>query len=97
LSVLYLLVPIAILFLIVAIAFFFWAIGNEQFDDLESPALKIVIDDHQQQHKKDSEVLTKDKTNKSLNDDLNGHAKANFDASSKELNDVQNDNIKDDL
>ena len=48
-SILYLLIPIAVLFLIIAVAFFFWAIRNDQYSDLESPALKIVIEDH---HKK---------------------------------------------
>ena len=46
-SVLYLLIPIAIIFLIIAVAFFFWAIGNSQYDDMDSPALKVVMDDHQ--------------------------------------------------
>lgn len=49
-SILYLLIPIAVLFLIIAVAFFFWAIGNAQYDDMDSPALKIVIDDHQQKN-----------------------------------------------
>ena len=53
--------PIAIFFLIIAIAFFFWAIRNDQFDDMESPALKIVIDDHQQNNK-DSTNLSTDKS-----------------------------------
>ena len=57
-SVLYLLLPIAILFLIIAIAFFFWAIRNDQFDDMESPALKIVIDDHQQKKKVPTKLAT---------------------------------------
>ena len=44
-SVLYLLIPIAIVFLIIAVAFFFWAIKHGQYDDMESQALKIVMDD----------------------------------------------------
>lgn len=47
-SILYLLLPIAIIFLIIAIIFFFWAIKNNQYDDLQSPALKVIIDDYQQ-------------------------------------------------
>ncbi len=46
-SILYLLIPIAIIFLILAVCFFFWAIKSGQYDDLESQALKIVIEDNQ--------------------------------------------------
>jgi len=56
LSILYLLLPIAIFFLILAIAFFFWAIKNDQYDDMESPALKIVIDDHQKKKNEASHI-----------------------------------------
>jgi len=49
LSILYLLLPIAIIFLIIAVAVFFWAIRNGQFDDMKSQAMKIVIEDHLQQ------------------------------------------------
>ena len=48
-TILYLLIPIAVIFLIIAVAFFFWAIRNDQYEDMDSPAFKIVIDDH---HKK---------------------------------------------
>ncbi len=51
-SILYLLLPIAIIFLIIAVAVFFWAIRNGQFDDMKSQAMKIVIEDHLQ-HKQD--------------------------------------------
>jgi len=50
-SILYLLVPLAIVFLIFAIAFLFWAIRNNQYDDMESQALKVVMDDHQSSKK----------------------------------------------
>jgi len=49
-SILYLLIPIAIIFLILAVLFFFWTIKNGQYDDLESQALKIVIEDKIQKH-----------------------------------------------
>ena len=53
-SVLYLLIPIGIIFLLLAVLFFFWAIKNGQYDDMESQALKIVIEDHQSKPKKSS-------------------------------------------
>lgn len=44
-SILYLLIPLALLLLGGAVAVFFWAIGNGQFDDLETPALSIFSED----------------------------------------------------
>lgn len=44
-SVLYLLIPIAMIFLIVAIGFFFWAVKNNQFEDLERQGISILMDD----------------------------------------------------
>jgi len=50
-SILYLLLPLAMLFLILAVAFFFWAIRRGQYDDLQSEAMRIVIEDYQDQKK----------------------------------------------
>ena len=55
-DILFLLLPIAVIFLILAIAFFFWAIKNGQYDDFESQALKVVMDDHQQSKEKLSDI-----------------------------------------
>ncbi len=44
-SILYLLIPLGLLLLLVAVAAFFWAVGSGQFDDLDSPAMSIVMDD----------------------------------------------------
>ena len=41
----YLLIPIAILLAALAIAIFFWAVRSGQFDDLEGPAHKILMED----------------------------------------------------
>jgi cbb3-type cytochrome oxidase maturation protein len=45
LSILYLLIPLGLLLLALAIAAFFWAVRSGQFDDLESPAMSVVMDD----------------------------------------------------
>ncbi len=45
---LFLLIPVTLLLLLVAIAGFFWAVNNDQFDDLESPATRILFDDDEQ-------------------------------------------------
>ena len=44
-SILYLLIPLGLLLLGCAVAAFFWAVGSGQFDDLESPAWSVVLDD----------------------------------------------------
>ena len=44
-NILYLLFPIALMFLAVAIGAFFWAVRSGQFDDLEGPAHRILMDD----------------------------------------------------
>ena len=42
---LFVLIPLSILLLIVAIWAFFWAVNNGQFDDLDTPAHRILEDD----------------------------------------------------
>lgn len=44
-NILYLLIPLGLLLLALAIAAFFWAVRSGQFDDLETPAMSIVMDD----------------------------------------------------
>ena len=44
-SILYLLIPLALLLLGGAVWAFFWAVGSGQFDDLDTPAVRIVMDD----------------------------------------------------
>lgn len=44
-EILYLLIPIAVIVLVVAIWAFLWAIKSGQFEDLEGPAYRILMDD----------------------------------------------------
>jgi len=44
-EVLYLLIPVAMLLVAVIVAIFFWAVRSGQFDDLEGPAHRIIMDD----------------------------------------------------
>ncbi|MFQ5654822.1 MAG: cbb3-type cytochrome oxidase assembly protein CcoS [Planctomycetota bacterium] len=44
-SVIYLLLPLALLLLVTAIVVFLWAARSGQFDDLRTPALRILTDD----------------------------------------------------
>ncbi len=42
---LFILIPIALLFVGIAVKLFFWAVDNKQFDDLDSAAQSILFDD----------------------------------------------------
>ena len=44
-DILYLLIPLALLLLCGAVWAFFWAVGSGQFDDLDTPAMRILLDD----------------------------------------------------
>jgi cbb3-type cytochrome oxidase maturation protein len=44
-NMLFVLIPLAILLLVVAIGAFFWAVRSGQFDDLDTPAVGILLDD----------------------------------------------------
>lgn len=44
-NILYLLIPLGLILVGIAIAFFFWAVGSGQFDDLDSPAMSVIMDD----------------------------------------------------
>ncbi len=44
-EILYLLIPLAVGIMIVAVAAFIWAVKNGQYEDLEGPAHRILMDD----------------------------------------------------
>ncbi|AKS43112.1 cbb3-type cytochrome oxidase assembly protein CcoS [Wenzhouxiangella marina] len=44
-SIIYVLIPLSVILMVFAIGFFFWAVKNDQFDDLDSPALDVLDDD----------------------------------------------------
>ena len=44
-NILYVLIPLALLVLGAAVWAFFWAVGSGQFDDLDTPAMRILLDD----------------------------------------------------
>jgi cbb3-type cytochrome oxidase maturation protein len=45
LNILFFLIPLGLVLLGCAVAAFFWAVRTGQFDDLESPAMSVVMDD----------------------------------------------------
>lgn len=44
-SIIYVLIPIAVLFVIIGLAIFFWAVRSKQFDDLDKEAFSILFDE----------------------------------------------------
>ena len=49
-SILLVLIPLSLVLLGLGIAAFFWAVRNDQFEDLDSPAWKILLDDDSRPH-----------------------------------------------
>ena len=44
-TILYLLVPLAVLLACIGVWAFFWAVRSGQYDDVETPAIRILFDD----------------------------------------------------
>lgn len=44
-DILYLLIPLAVIIMIIAVAAFMWAVKSGQYEDLEGPAHRILMDD----------------------------------------------------
>ena len=55
-SILYVLIPLAVMLLGVAVWALLWAIKNGQFDDLESHGWSVVLDDDQKPPPMDDEI-----------------------------------------
>ncbi|MGQ8363697.1 cbb3-type cytochrome oxidase assembly protein CcoS [Glaciecola sp. 1036] len=52
-SIIYVLIPLAIIIVAIAIGVFFWAVRNNQFDDLERQGYSILFDDDVESKEKD--------------------------------------------
>ena len=44
-NIIYVLIPLSMLVVIIALMFFFWAVNNQQYDDFDAPAKHIILDD----------------------------------------------------
>ncbi|MFN2308293.1 MAG: cbb3-type cytochrome oxidase assembly protein CcoS [Gammaproteobacteria bacterium] len=44
-DILYLLIPLAVVIMVVAVGVFMWAVKSGQYEDLEGPAHRILMDD----------------------------------------------------
>jgi len=51
-SIIYILIPIAILLTALGVYLFFWAVKTDQFEDLEKQGLSILFDDDKLEQKK---------------------------------------------
>jgi cbb3-type cytochrome oxidase maturation protein len=53
-NILYLLLPLALVVVIIFVGFYLWAAKHGQFDDLDSPAHRILLDDSKPKKTKDN-------------------------------------------
>ena len=44
-DIIYLLLPVALIILLIIVGVFLWAVKSDQFEDLEGPAHRILMDD----------------------------------------------------
>lgn len=44
-SIIFVLIPVGLILLLAAIGAFFWAVHSGQFDDLDTPSVRILTDD----------------------------------------------------
>ncbi|MCL1048274.1 cbb3-type cytochrome oxidase assembly protein CcoS [Shewanella abyssi] len=61
-SIIYVLIPIAMLFVLVAVGIFFWAVKSDQFDDLEKQSVSILFEEDNHLQQNHAENDTNDKT-----------------------------------
>lgn len=47
-SIIFVMIPLALGLLVVALGAFLWAVRNRQFDDLDTPATRILFDDDEE-------------------------------------------------
>ena len=47
-NILFALIPLALILLAFAVWAFFWAVRSGQFDDLDTPAVRILLDDEEE-------------------------------------------------
>jgi cbb3-type cytochrome oxidase maturation protein len=55
-NILYLLIPLGLILVVIMVAAFFWAARGGQFDDLQTPAVQILLDDDSKPTRHDRKV-----------------------------------------
>ncbi|KEA62781.1 Type cbb3 cytochrome oxidase biogenesis protein CcoS, involved in heme b insertion [Marinobacterium lacunae] len=66
-SIVYLLIPIAIILASIAVWAFFWSVNSGQYDDLESPAHSILYDDDEDLIPQDAKAKPDEKPSQDSN------------------------------
>jgi cbb3-type cytochrome oxidase maturation protein len=62
-SIIYVLIPLAIILVAVALGIFFWAVKSDQFQDLERQGYSILFDDDLPEEERNQQAKTQDKAN----------------------------------
>lgn len=76
-EVIYLLIPVAIIIVVAIVVLFFWAVKSDQFEDLEGPAHRIIMDDDKpgsNRSASDTAVVDNSAENKPASDNSNNQA-----------------------
>lgn len=55
-SIIYVLIPIALLFVCIGLGIFFWAVRSRQFDDLNKEGMSILFDDEKKTIKTETDT-----------------------------------------
>ena len=66
-SIIYILIPIAVLLTALGIYLFFWAVKTEQFDDLEKQGMSILFDDDEKQNNGEVNKGSSEASNDNIN------------------------------
>ena len=62
-SIIYVLIPLAIILVAVALGIFFWAVKSDQFQDLERQGYSILFDDDLLEEERNQQAKAQDKAN----------------------------------
>ena len=62
-SIIYVLIPLAIILVAVALGIFFWAVKSDQFQDRERQGYSILFDDDLPEEERHQQAKTQDKAN----------------------------------
>jgi len=69
-SVIYILIPVAILLTVLGIYLFFWAVKTDQFDDLEKQGMSILFDGESDTDKETENTKKNSNNDKELTDSI---------------------------
>jgi len=81
-SIIYVLIPIAVLLTAIGLYLFFWAVKTEQFDDLEKQGLSILFDDKDESTSNKNHELSNDNATDGTHTDKNNTDENNTDENS---------------